>query len=82
MRIKPNTKTARSYVSRDKLVGEVENLINSLGGSAAVHRINWVDVPFVDEKNGKERWTAVVFLPDGYTYMVRPIAEFGFHVTN
>jgi hypothetical protein len=82
MRIRPNAKTTKSYVSRDRLVGEVEDLLNSLYGENA-SRINWVDVPYgINVDGAVTRWTAVIFLPSDLTWGVRPIAEYGFHVCN
>lgn len=83
MRIKIESKHARSYVSRDRLVGEVEDLLNSLFGENA-SRINWIDVPLMDETktSGTVRWSAAIFLPSDYTWAVRAIAERGFHVSN
>lgn len=82
MRITISEKYAKSYVSRDRLIGEAETFIDSVAGKDAA-RVPWIDVPFVNEKTDSvRRWTAVFFLPTELGWLAGPIAHHGFKVCN
>ena len=82
MRISISANHARSYIKRDRLVGEAEDFISSVAGEDA-KRVSWVDVPAVIDVTGRvTRWTAVFFLPPELGWLAGPIAHHGFMVGN
>jgi hypothetical protein len=82
MRITISEKHAKSYISRDRLIGEAENFLNSVAGADA-KRVPWIDVPiYNDVLDTASRWTAVFFLPSELGWLAGPIAHHGFKVCN
>lgn len=82
MRLTPKPK-CRAYRCRDRLISEVETLLESfvVKPDLCKRSVHWVAVPVSDESLNLG-WTAVFVLGPDAMFMARTIAERGFFVTN